>query len=321
MCKPTENRPPDKGDRNPTSESLATDTSRDSLKHKNLFARIERYENAKALSKRNADYISTQGSLHNRLASNVASCGQSLTFHNYFTIDETRLVSAHFCKKHLLCPMCARRRAAKLIGTYMVRYMAVIEENPGLKPFFITKTVKNHPSLEKSFNHIKESERVFSKRRHRKNANTQSTKIHSGITSYEVTQNSETKDWHPHSHCIALCTDAPDQWELSAEWNRITGDSYIVDVRPVDEKDLIAGFLELFKYVTKFHELDAPTTWELSQTLKGKRLISPFGGFRGVQLEPDDYTDEILRESLPYIQMVYEYINDKYTLTSSEKHA
>lgn len=303
-----------------TSESLATETSRDSLKHENLFSRIERYENAKALSTRNAEYISNLGEGHTRLAQNILACGHQLTFHNYFTIDETRLINAYFCKKHLICPMCARRRAAKLIGTYLSKYQLVREAHPELTPFLITKTVKNQPSLKKAFDHLKESERVFNMRRHRKNSVTESTKIHSGITSYETTQNNKTKDWHPHSHCIALCTDEPDQWQLSSEWNRITRDSYIVDVRPIDETNLITGFLELFKYVTKFHELDARTTFELSQTLKRKRLISPFGAFRGLPTEPEKLTDESLEDSLPYIELVYRYIDNHYSVQQTNSH-
>ena len=36
-----------------------------------------------------------------------------------------------------------------------------------------------------------------------------------------------------HMHMIWLCSEAPDAHQLSREWEALTGDSFIVDVRPM----------------------------------------------------------------------------------------
>jgi hypothetical protein len=68
------------------------------------------------------------------------------------------------------------------------------------------------------------------------------------------------------------------------EWHQITGDSFIVDVRPI-VGDPAEGFMEVFKYAVKFS--DQPVA-ELhgtpSDALKGKRLLGSAGCFRGVEV-------------------------------------
>ena len=299
----------------PVSESLATTSDRNNLKVKNLTSRIKRYENAKAISKRNSNYILTKGKIHSKLAKSVSLCSDYLTFHNYYTIEQVRLVDAFFCKKHLICPMCARRRASKLIGTYLTKFEKILKEKPHLKPYFVTKTVKNGSDLTERFNHLKESERVLRKRKSRANTKSITSIIQGGITSFEATFNHSTGEWHPHSHAILFCTEQPDKYKLSSEWHKITGDSYIVDVVHIQRNKLIESLLELFKYVTKFHELDGKRTFELYQSLSGKRTIQPFGCLYGLVTEPDKLTDDELNFALPYIEYVYRYLGNSYKLS------
>ena len=46
---------------------------------------------------------------------------------------------------------------------------------------------------------------------------------------------------------------------LSREWHEITGDSFIVDVRPISQDDPVSGFIEVFKYAVKFSDQNQPT--------------------------------------------------------------
>jgi hypothetical protein len=104
-------------------------------------------------------------------------------------------------------------------------------------------------------------------------------------------------------HAVWLCYTPPDPFKLSEEWRQLTGDSYIVDVRPIDMADPIGGFCEVFKYALKFSDLPDQERLTAYRTLKGKRLQDSFGDLRGLDVEPSDQ-DELLEE-LPYIERLY----------------
>jgi hypothetical protein len=96
-------------------------------------------------------------------------------------------------------------------------------------------------------------------------------------------------------------------YKLRAEWEAITGDSFMVDVRPFhDQDDVLNGFLEVFKYAVKFADLSLDDAWHGYQTLSGRRLIASFGAFRGVDV-PEDLTDEGL-DDLPYVELLYRFV-------------
>ena len=103
---------------------------------------------------------------------------------------------------------------------------------------------------------------------------------------------------------IWLCSEAPDAHQLSREWQALTGDSFIVDVRPMYGE--IDGFLETFKYALKFSDLELSDNLHAYKTLKGKRLINSFGALRGVEV-PEELTDDDLDDDLPYMLMLYTY--------------
>ena len=103
---------------------------------------------------------------------------------------------------------------------------------------------------------------------------------------------------------IWLCSESPDAHQLSREWEALTGDSFIVDVRPMYGE--IDGFLETFKYALKFSDLELSDNLHAYKTLKGKRLINSFGALRGVEV-PEELTDDDLDEDLPYMLMLYTY--------------
>ena len=55
--------------------------------------------------------------------------------------------------------------------------------------------------------------------------------------SYEIKRGQGSGLWHPHLHMIAGREVEPDAEMLSREWHEITGDSFIVDVRPISQDD------------------------------------------------------------------------------------
>lgn len=291
---------------------LAEDT-RKGASSKELFPRrLERYAKAKTKALAISEYIRTQHPESMRVSLSVSGCGQYLVFRDYYTVGEIRLSKACFCKKHLLCPLCAIRRGAKMLSRYIDRYHEVIAANDRLKAYMVTFTVKDGEDLKERFLHLQKSIRYLNKKRLIKKCRSEVQKAQGAVWSYEIKRGKNSGLWHPHCHAIWLCEVEPSQAELSLEWKRITKDSFIVDVRPITQNEPIKGFLEVFKYAVKFSDQPEKDTWHCFETLKGKRLIASFGLFYGVP-EPDDLADDPL-EGLPYIDHFYSFISGSYIL-------
>ena len=113
------------------------------------------------------------------------------------------------------------------------------------------------------------------------------------VWSYEGKRGNGSGLWHPHLHMVVLSEHSPDKFSLSAEWENITGDSKIVDVRPISQDDPASGFIEVFKYAVKFSDQPETDTVSAYQVLKGRRLLDCSGCFRGVVI-PESLLDEPL---------------------------
>lgn len=282
-----------------------------------LCERIARYGQAHARSLRMAEHLREAPSpASTKTAASLASCGNYLHFREYFTVGKVRLHNATFCKQHLVCPLCAIRRGAKALGAYLTRWQVIQQERPDLRPYLLTLTVKNGPNLEERQAHLTKSLRKLMDRRRYFNAGTRGApytelcKAQGAVYTLELTN--KGKGWHPHCHMIVLASSQPSQSDLSVEWLRITGDSMIVDCRPITG-DPSEGFMEVFKYAVKFSDLTLEDNWHAAQVLKGKRLLNSFGLFRGVEI-PDSLLDEPLDE-LPYWDRFYRYLGGEYQLT------
>ena len=249
-------------------------------------------------------------------AARLSSCGNWLHFRDYYTVDKVRLHAAQFCKQHLICPLCAIRRGAKTLAAYLSRWQVIHEASPHLKLYLITFTVKNGPDLKERHAHLVRGLKRLMDRRRYFNAGTRGApwtelcKVEGGVYTQEVTNIGN--GWHPHAHMLAACTSAPDAAALAAEWQAITGDSFVVDVRPITG-DPVDGFLEVFKYAVKFADLDYAQNWHAARVLKGKRLLASFGCFWGVKV-PDELTDEPL-DGLPFVDRFYRFLEGSYQFT------
>jgi hypothetical protein len=279
-----------------------------------LPRRISRYGVAKARALEVAEYIGQQPG-GKGIAHKVEGCGEYLLFRHYFTIDQVRLHAAHLCKKHLVCPLCAIRRGAKALGAYLPRYEAVCASRPDLRPFLVTLTVKDGPDLAERFKHLQTSQRELWMRKHRRRGSCSVDGIEAAVWSYEVKRGANSGEWHPHLHMVALARVQPDAYQLAAEWRGITGDSFIVDVRPIDQADPASGFLEVFKYALKFSEMEPADTWAAFKALAGRRLVASAGLFRGVEI-PDELVDVPL-DDLPFVELFYRYTGGGYGLQPS----
>lgn len=274
----------------------------------------------------------------------LRGCASWLRFHHYFatgeSTDEYRLREGITCKKHLLCNCCAIRRSAILVKTYEERIRHLLTEHPDWVPVLITKTVKNGPDLDERFRHITKAHRhlVHNRRNALTSVSWRSDSVlryvHGAAGSYEFKRGSGSSDWHPHMHEVALLDGSrfsftqqtrkgKKVWvplefeaELRREWNAITGDSYIIDVRRIDinnEKDFFGGFCEAFKYALKMNELDTADQIHAYKTLKGRRLVYSYGALWGLEVPDDlsDAIDDLERSILPYEELLYRWQSDR----------
>lgn len=275
-----------------------------------LPGRVNRYGTAKLGALDVAEYIAGSPGLHlklGRVADRVRSCGHYLVFRHYFTVDKVRLHGASFCMKHLLCPLCAIRRGAKAMKAYLDRWEVIRAARPSLRAFLVTLTVKDGPDLAERFRHLRDSQRELWMRVHRGRGSVFDG-VEGAVWSYEAKRGSGSGEWHPHLHMIALAEVQPDAVELSSEWRDITGDSHVVDVRPIDQADQATGFLEVFKYAVKFSDQEPADTVHCYEVLGGKRLIGSAGCFRGVVV-PDDLTDDASDlADLPFVTLFYRFL-------------
>lgn len=250
--------------------------------------------------------------------SRVCDCGNWLKFRDYYTGPGIKLHSANFCKNTLVCSLCAIRRASRNLAAYLERFQVVQVKRPTLRPYLVTLTVRNRPDLAKALRHLFDSLRLLHKRRVDKKSKSMMRAIAGGVFSVEVTNTG--KEWHPHVHAIWLAEEHPNQHTLRAEWEQITGDSFMCDVREItpmvdagaDIDPHAKGFAEVFKYAMKPSELGPERMIEAYPQLKGKRLLGSFGEFRGVP-ESKNLADDLTGlDELPYIEILMQYFGGKY---------
>lgn len=302
--------------------------SRDEIEGQN--ARIARYSKAKRQADQHRDYIENHLNEYTEkeqvdlvgIYEKLCSCGNYLLFHHYYTVGKVRLAKAHFCKKHLVCPLCAIRRGAKGVRVHLEAFLYLKTQNSALTASLVTLTVKNGPNLLERFQHLQEGIKKANKRmrnaRHRKKCTGEFSKFLGYVGSYEIKKGRGSKLWHPHCHMIVLHDRPLDQEALSKEWLDIMGDSFVVDISPLQHpEDPAADFCEVFKYAVKFSSMLPAELFEAYFILAGKRLIFSGGLFRGVQI-PEDLTDDLL-EDLPYLELMYRYTESGYSLTETRR--
>ena len=276
-----------------------------------LPKRVDRYGKAKKSALDVAEYMATLPQ-HQAMAKTVKGCGNYLLFRHFFTVDVVKLHAASFCRKHLLCPLCAIRRGAKALAAYLDRFEAIKRTSAHLRPFLVTLTVKDGPDLRERFQHLHKSQRELWKRKQRGRGSVLDC-VQGAVWSYEVKRGQGSGLWHPHLHMIALSASAPDAEKLASEWHDITGDSFIVDVRPISQDDPASGFVEVFKYAVKFSDQEPADTVHAWETLAGKRLLGSAGCFRGVDI-PEDLTDDPGDYlGLPYVDLLFRYLRGGYS--------
>lgn len=200
------------------------------------------------------------------------NCGSACHVEYSATLNKHRC-RANYCKSRH-CQPCMRAKATRLSMNLRRR----LSERPDGRYRFVTLTLKNSKQdlaaeirrLYTCFKSIR-GHRVWRRQR-------------GGCFILEVKWSSG-RGWHPHLHIITEGEYIP-QAELSEAWHHVTGDSFVVDVRPLttgyDPADYVA------KYITKATNSDvwdddsAAQEWICSS--KGVRPAATFGNWRGFKL-------------------------------------
>jgi hypothetical protein len=225
--------------------------------------------------------------------SKVRYCGEDVVAFKADCCSDT--VAYPMSCGHRLCPVCMRRRSARLSVKVMnfiegAWFLVPVKGEKGKRerkyikmkhPVLITLTEKNVPSLDKKY--FSGLRGRVTKLRHRAIFQ----KCVGGFYGIEVTYNSETKTWHVHVHMVADTPYIP-QDKLSDEWLDITGNSFVVDIREI--KDPEKASKEVAKYIVKpGNFLKNPKLIdEFLNAVKGARLVSTFGYYHNIKFEDNN---------------------------------
>src|SRR5665213_1307230 len=276
--------PPD-GGRDPRSvESLAAETERGFDSKPNLPSRLIRYAAAKERACAMRDFISRDRSgdksaqqENTRLAHELHHCGSYLVFREYLESKSVRLHAMRSCRLHLLCPLCAIRRGAKLVSGYLERVEFVSQERSRFLQM-LTLTVRDGDVLHERFSHLRSSLKRLFKRRHLVRGS-EMEKIAGAVWAYEVKRGSGSGVWHPH---VLDCHDVYGQ---------------VAD-----------AFCEVFKYSLKFGDLSLVDNFDAYKLLRRRRLIGSCGALWGVDV-PEDLTDDPIF-SEQYVEHLYRFARE-----------
>lgn len=239
----------------------------------------------------------------------LAGCASDVTIGIYFDGDQQRqrLVRARFCGNATVCPVCSKRRGYLAATRYHPRIIGSLAARESSVLAMLTLTLENQEDVRAGLELLASAWRSFLMRANRyrsnpeKNPYSEAVKILGSVRSYEVKRARDVRFWHPHLHAAVILSEYIDQRALSAEWRKLTGGSFIVHIRRID--DLQKGLKEVLKYPCKFGELSAEDhvrVWRAFRGIaEGKRILamSSTGCLRGVQFNEEDLdVDEPVEE-------------------------
>jgi len=217
---------------------------------------------------------------------------------------EQKLKSGSFCKYDKFCLACSTRRAIKMIQ----RFENFIRERELTTKhwYYIVLTIKHssNDKLDQLLSKLtKAKDKLARNYRNGKRQNQRTKSFFSQfdgmVSSIEITKN--TNGWHPHINFL-VCSDneikidknkyrsvggkdSNTNDQIIREWKKITGDSYIHNIRKIEiSQDYFSlnGIGEVFKYAVKFSSLAVDQLAEIVELQQRKkyRFYDTYGIFR-----------------------------------------
>jgi hypothetical protein len=172
-----------------------------------------------------------------------------------------------------LCTPCANTRARIVSHN-------VLERIGKDRVRFLTLTVATENlSLSQAIDHLMAGFRKLKKRSDWRQH------VKGGVAFLEVKWNEPTARWHPHLHCLTQGT----FWhykDLSNAWLRSTGNSPVVHITLVKDTRLVGSYVTKYacKPLNQSYLTDETRLDEAILALKGRRLATTFGRWRGITL-------------------------------------
>lgn len=187
------------------------------------------------------------------------------------------------CCRDRFCLPCATERSSVIANN-------VAELIDGTDLRFITFTIKTHAEpLTWQLDKLYKSFQAIRRRAYWK------TRVRGGVAFLELKWSERGQRWHPHLHCLVQ-GHWMDKKILQQTWHKITGDSFVVDIRRPPNIAMV------IRYVTKYASKPFNSTYvddeelldEAMLALHGRKLCVTYGTWRGVCLTaiPSDGTWE-----------------------------
>ena len=178
------------------------------------------------------------------------------------------------------CPMCSQAR-------YNTIRHAVSNWLKGIRsPKFFTVTMRNcntplHEQIDRLYKAFKDL------RRHKG----LKSRIRGGVWFFQVKRGKNSGQWHPHLH-ILLDSDYIPKRELSLEWFMATGNSFIIDIRKVEDPEKVSDYVSRYcARPARLSDFSQPDQEALYETLHGKRLCGTFGTGHDCKMRPERTND------------------------------
>jgi hypothetical protein len=179
--------------------------------------------------------------------------------------------------------------------------------------------VKDGSDLSERLDHLKSALRLLiDQRRKVRNGSSRNAwfpfaAVAGGVYSVELVIGSGSGLWHPHVHVYALCDqdfdlDGTRCPEMEAWWLERTGDSFVIDCRPIEGNEQRgSACLEVLKYATKFSSMTLRQNVIAWRAASGRRLMQSFGCLAGVR-ECEVLTDELSKDEGDFIDLYYRFV-------------
>ncbi len=237
-----------------------------------LKPRIDSYVRAREI------YAEVDGGFTGKFSSRLQQCRKFAWFVQSSVTHKLRVMSSR-CKLRW-CPIC--RDVSRMIVTKSVDEWLRIQKYP--KMITLTLCHSDDP-LQLQINRIYLAFQKLRKRAYFQNL------ISGGVWFFQLKFNHDTAQWHPHIHCLVAGKYLP-HGALKTLWHKITGDSYVVDIRPV--KDLEGCSNEVARYATSPADItavDLERAIEIYYATKHRRICGSWGSARTITLKPTRLED------------------------------
>jgi hypothetical protein len=122
-------------------------------------------------------------------------------------------------------------------------------------------------------------------------------KIRGGVWFFQLKRSGKTGEWHPHLHCL-IDADYIDKIKLSLDWQRTTGDSFIVDIRGVKDPQKVSNYVSRYcARPAKLAEFTPDDKTQVFTVCHSRRLAGTWGSGRRVRfnVRPTDEVTEWMR--------------------------